>query len=70
MIKALWNDLLEVIWPKKWLRLVELETGMMVILSQHRTSGDALLAIRNPVVERVIHVDDLAPGAFLLGIEL
>jgi hypothetical protein len=63
-VKAFLNDLRDAIWPKRWLRVGGLESGTMVLMSMHRTSADALLAINDPMSEHVMHVDD----AFVSGV--
>lgn len=65
-MRALLNDFMETIWPKRWLRVRDLENGTMVLMSMHRTSASALLAINDPLSERVKHVNDLAPSSLLM----
>jgi hypothetical protein len=55
------------LWPKKWLRVVDLgSSGPVVVMSYHRTSADALLSIQDPLSERVTHVDRLPAGSIFL----
>lgn len=62
-MRLFWNDLLEVIWPKKWVLCSRLGDETMLIISVHRTKADAVMSIEPGVADEVLSVDALADYA-------
>jgi hypothetical protein len=69
-VTAFWKDLMETIWPKKWLLCAEISGGPWLIMSRHRTKADAVMHIEPGLAEKVVHMDDLAPGSIYFAGEL